>query len=90
MRKSSKVTRIIVVVLALAMLIGAVVALCLMNREQELEELQNEALSELEKKKGEYDESSIVLYETSPVEARQLAEKLASNTSFATAVWSGI
>lgn len=43
-----------------------------MNREQRLEELQNEALAELEKKRGEYDESSIVLYETSPVEARQL------------------
>ena len=76
MKKFSKVTRIIVVVLALAILIGAVVALSLMNREQELEKLQNEALSELEKKKGEYDENSIVLYETSPVEARQLAEKL--------------
>ena len=76
MKRSRKVTRIIVVILALAMLIGAVVALSLMNREQELEKLQNEALLELEKKKGEYDESSIVLYETSPVEARQLAEKL--------------
>ena len=76
MKKFSKVTRIIVVVLALAILIGAVVALSLMNREQELEKIQNEALSELEKKKGAYDESSIVLYETSPVEARQLAEKL--------------
>ena len=36
MKKFSKVTRIIVVVLALAILIGAVVALSLMNREQEL------------------------------------------------------
>ena len=76
MKRSRKVTRIIVIVLAIAIMIGAVVALSLMNREQELEKIQNEALIELEKKKGEYDESSIVLYETSPVEARQLAEKL--------------
>ena len=76
MKRSRKVTRIIVVVLAIAIMIGAVVAMSLMNREQELEKIQNEALIELEKKRGEYDESSIVLYETSPVEARQLAEKL--------------
>lgn len=76
MRGSRRVIRIIVAVLALAIVVGAIVALCLMNREQRLEELQNEAISELEKKRGEYDEGSIVLYETSPVEARQLSEKL--------------
>ena len=48
-------------------------------RQFRLNENRNNALTELEARRGEYDEHSIVLKETSPVEAKQLAERFGAS-----------
>ena len=47
----------------------------ILHRENELNDIQNEALEELRNNRGEYDEKSIVLYDTNRGEAQALAEK---------------
>lgn len=47
----------------------------ILHRESELDDIQNEALEELREHRGEYDEKSIVLYDTNRGEAQALAEK---------------
>jgi len=47
----------------------------ILHRESELDDIQNEALEELRDHRGEYDEKSIVLYDTNRGEAQALAEK---------------
>ena len=59
-------------------------------RNKTLNDVRNEAIAELESRKGEYDESSIVLYNTTPSEAKLLSKKMGaelritSDGSFAT------
>ena len=60
--------------LGLLLAIGIVFGI-LSFREFRLNERRNEALAELEARRGEYDEQSIVLADTSLVEARKLAER---------------
>ena len=75
---------------ALAEVVATVVAGFLLHEEQQLEELRNEALLELERNAGQYDEQSIVLYETSKAKAEELAElygaelRITENGRFAT------
>ena len=73
--KKSKNKKIVATILA-----GVTLCLCLslamlfhVVHEQQLEELQNAALAELEQNQGEYDDRSIVLYETSKQQAEELA-----------------
>ena len=49
------------------------------QREETLEILQNDALAELEERRGEYDDYKIVLSSTSHSEAKALAEKLGAS-----------
>ena len=59
-------------------------------RNKTLNDVRNEAIAELESRKGEYDENSIVLYNTTPSEAKLLSKKMGaelritSDGSFAT------
>ena len=59
-------------------------------RQEKLEQLQNEALAELERNAGQYDEQSIVLHETSKAKAEELAKiynaelRITDNGRFAT------
>jgi hypothetical protein len=68
----------------------AVGGIALWMRENKLEQLQNEALAELERNAGQYDEQSIVLYETSKAKAEELAKlygaklRITENGRFAT------
>ena len=58
-----------------ALIVVGVVFGILAFREFSLNEERNDALAELEARRGEYDEQSIVLADTSLVEARKLAER---------------
>ena len=82
--------RIGLVALAAALMALAIVIGILFARDQALDDIRNETLSELETRKGEYDDYSIVLRNTSKSEAKHLAEKIGaelritSDGSFAT------
>ena len=69
--KRGKITAIISAVLILCIAVAVMVGLNL--REDKLEELQNEAIAELERNEGQYDERSIVLRSTSKARAEELA-----------------
>lgn len=56
--------------------IGIAASVFYVQHETELEQLQEEALAELERNIGQYDEQSIVLYETSKSMAEELAATL--------------
>lgn len=68
----------------------AVSGIAMWLRQDKLEQLQNEALAELERNVGQYDEQSIVLYETSQAKAEKLAKlygaklRITKNGHFAT------
>ncbi len=76
-------------VLAVLLCAGVCVGLIL-HREHSLDELQKEALQKIEEHRGEYDERSIVLYNTNRGEAQALAERfnaklrISSDGKFAT------
>ena len=55
--------------------IAIVVTGLLLHERQQLEEIRNTALEELERNAGQYDEQSIVLYNTSKAKAEELAER---------------
>ena len=59
------------IILVTALAVGGI---ALWLRESKLEQLQNEALAELDRNAGQYDEQSIVLYETSKAKAEELAK----------------
>lgn len=61
---------LIAMVLVTAVAVGGI---ALWLRQERLEQRQNEALAELERNAGQYDEQSIVLYETSKAKAEELA-----------------
>ena len=66
----------VVIITILVTLIG--IGVCfgvILHREQELDEVQEAALQELREHRGEYDEKSIVLYNTNQGEAQILAER---------------
>lgn len=71
-----KVTRLKYVIAGIACIctIVAIITGILIFRENKLETIQNEALQELEARKGDYDEQTIVLTQTSYAKAEQLAE----------------
>ncbi len=65
------------VICLLSILLVATIAIggiAMWLRHEKLEQLQNEALAELERNAGQYDEQSIVLYETSKAKAEELAK----------------
>ena len=67
-------TKLAVIILVVLMLcITLVATVSLLVREEKLEDLQNEAISELERNEGQYDERSIVLKSTSKARAEELA-----------------
>jgi len=70
--------RIIIVSVAM-LLIASVLGVIWIINDHRLEKIQSEAISELISRKGEYDESSIVLSNTSRVQAKQLAEKFGAS-----------
>ena len=82
--------KITLLVLLIVTVIAAIIVGVMLSAERELEDLRNDMLLELEAKKGEYDEQSIVLCNTSVSEAKAIAEKIGaklritSNGSFAT------
>ena len=61
--------------LAAAFVACGSVAGALVYNELRLDGIQEEALQELEENKGEYAEQTLVLYDTSPSEAKALAER---------------
>ena len=77
-------------IIAFVLVIAAVTTGWLLYDKQQLEENRNAALEELERNIGQYDEQSIVLYETSKAKAEELAElygaklRITSNGRFAT------
>ena len=82
-----RVVGLLAMVLVAAVAIGGIT---LWLRENKLEQLQNEALAELERNAGQYDEQSIVLNETSRAKAEELAKlygaklRITENGRFAT------
>ena len=73
--KNRKQRLIVCAIVLLCVCIGLVTCLIL-HHESELDEIQKEAQSELEARRGEYDEKSIVLVDTNLGEAQALAERL--------------
>ncbi len=69
---------VLTLVLALVLIITAVGAVLIhqFTRNSQLEEQRNEALEELERNIGTYDDQSIVLYQTSKANAEELASLL--------------
>ena len=82
-----QVIGLVAMVLVAAVAIGGI---ALWVHHNKLEQLQNEALAELERNAGRYDERSIVLYETSRAKAQELAKlygaqlRITENGRFAT------
>ena len=82
--------RMILLAAAVLVIAVAVGGVALWMRNDKLEQLQNEALAELERNAGLYDEQSIVLYQTSKAKAEELAElygaelRITANGRFAT------
>ena len=72
-RLSGRSKIIVILVSVLILCIATALSVGLLMRENELEELQNEAISELERNEGQYDERSIVLRSTSKARAEELA-----------------
>ncbi len=73
--KNRKQRLIICAIVLLCVCIGLVTCLIL-HHENELDDIQKEAQSELDARRGEYDEKSIVLVDTNLGEAQALAERL--------------
>ena len=69
-----KITAVLVLVIVLGLCLS-LAAVYHYVREQQLDELQNEALAQLERDRDEYDEQSIVLQETSKARAKELAAR---------------
>ena len=82
-----RVVGLVAMVLVAAVAIGGI---ALWVHENKLEQLQNEALEELQRNIGQYDEQSIVLYDTSKANAEELAKlygaqlRISANGRFAT------
>lgn len=74
--KTRKLCILGAVALVVAVVLAIGIGLWSEHREQELETIQSEKLTELEQRAGEYDPQSIVLYDTSHSAAKKLAEKL--------------
>ncbi len=62
---------LVVILLVTALTVGGI---ALWMRETRLEQIQNEALAELDRNAGQYDEQSIVLHDTSKARAEELAK----------------
>ena len=76
MKRNRKRLICILSVLAVLVVLSAIACVVIFNRAQELDELQQEKLTELQQHEGEYDPQSIVLYDTSAAAAEKLADKL--------------
>ena len=79
--KSAKMSRAkisLIVIVSILLAISMIIVGVEIWKNSKLEELQNSALNELIERTGEYDESSIVLYDTSYGEANALAEKFSA------------
>lgn len=78
---------LLAILLVASIAIGGIV---MWLHQEKLEQLQNDALAELERNAGQYDEQSIVLYETSKAKAEELAKlygaklRITENGRFAT------
>ena len=73
-KQNKKLILGVVLTLCLCACIG-LVTVWLLQRDHELDVIREEALQELVARRGEYDEKSIVLYDTNPGEAQALAER---------------
>ncbi len=62
-----------------AILVAGTILICNYQEQVKLDEMQNEALEMLLQRKGEYDERSIVLSNTTHSEAQQLADRLGAS-----------
>ena len=74
MKAKQKKVILISLVLAMLLVIGTIIGI--VCYENHLDKVQENALLELEEKKGEYNENKIVLSDTSKKEAEKLAQKL--------------